>query len=73
MGIDETERVHAANLEKVDHIVILMLESRSFDHMLGYLSLAGRAPTSTVSVLDSPTSTRGAPTRFTTSARQPWI
>jgi phospholipase C len=32
-----------ANLDKVDHIVILMLENRSFDHMLGYLSLeAGR-------------------------------
>src|SRR5215475_14647309 len=31
----------AANLAKVDHIVILMLENRSFDHMLGYLSLEG--------------------------------
>ena len=30
-----------ANLEKVDHIVVLMLENRSFDHMLGYLSLEG--------------------------------
>jgi phospholipase C len=29
------------NLEKVDHIVVLMLENRSFDHMLGYLSLPG--------------------------------
>ncbi|HEY2656167.1 MAG TPA: alkaline phosphatase family protein, partial [Solirubrobacteraceae bacterium] len=29
----------SANLEKVDHIVVLMLENRSFDHMLGYLSL----------------------------------
>jgi phospholipase C len=29
------------NLEKIDHIVILMLENRSFDHMLGYLSLEG--------------------------------
>ncbi len=27
------------NLRKVDHIVVLMLENRSFDHMLGYLSL----------------------------------
>ena len=26
-------------LQKIDHIVILMLENRSFDHMLGYLSL----------------------------------
>ena len=31
-------------LEKVDHIVILMLENRSFDHMLGYLSLTGGRP-----------------------------
>jgi hypothetical protein len=29
------------NLEKVDHIVVLMLENRSFDHMLGYVSLEG--------------------------------
>jgi phospholipase C len=27
------------NLKKIDHIVVLMLENRSFDHMLGYLSL----------------------------------
>ena len=33
----------AANLKKIDHIVVLMMENRSFDHMLGYLSLeAGR-------------------------------
>jgi phospholipase C len=31
----------SANLEKVEHIVVLMLENRSFDHMLGYLSLEG--------------------------------
>ncbi|MEO8857269.1 MAG: alkaline phosphatase family protein [Burkholderiaceae bacterium] len=31
------------NLKKIDHIVILMMENRSFDHMLGYLTLAGRA------------------------------
>ena len=30
-----------ANLAKVEHIVVLMLENRSFDHMLGYLSLEG--------------------------------
>ena len=29
------------NLEKAGHIVVLMLENRSFDHMLGYLSLEG--------------------------------
>ena len=26
------------NLLKVDHIVVLMLENRSFDHMLGFLT-----------------------------------
>jgi phosphoesterase family protein len=30
-----------ANLGKIDHIVVLMLENRSFDHMLGYVSLEG--------------------------------
>ena len=34
----------AANLEKVDHVVVVMLENRSFDHMLGYLSLSGGRP-----------------------------
>ena len=29
------------NLGKIDHIVVMMLENRSFDHMLGYLSLEG--------------------------------
>jgi phospholipase C len=29
------------NLAKVDHVVVMMLENRSFDHMLGYLSLTG--------------------------------
>ncbi len=27
------------NLQKIDHIVVLMMENRSFDHMLGFLSL----------------------------------
>jgi phospholipase C len=31
----------AENLGKVEHVVVLMLENRSFDHMLGYLSLEG--------------------------------
>jgi phospholipase C len=30
------------NLSKIDHIVVLMMENRSFDHMLGHLSLDGR-------------------------------
>jgi phospholipase C len=29
------------NLGKIDHIIVLMMENRSFDHMLGYLSLTG--------------------------------
>jgi hypothetical protein len=42
MGADESARLHAANLEKVHHVVVTMLENRSFDHVLGYLTLAGR-------------------------------
>jgi phospholipase C len=30
-----------ANLQKIDHVVVLMLENRSFDHVLGYLPLDG--------------------------------
>ena len=29
----------ATRLDGIDHIVVLMMENRSFDHMLGYLSL----------------------------------
>jgi phospholipase C len=29
----------AGRLEQIDHIVVVMMENRSFDHMLGYLSL----------------------------------
>lgn len=29
---------------KIDHVIIVMLENRSFDHMLGYLSLGGSGP-----------------------------
>lgn len=29
---------------KIDHVIIVMLENRSFDHMLGYLSLDASAP-----------------------------
>ena len=31
----------ADNLRKIDKIVVLMMENRSFDHMLGYLKLEG--------------------------------
>src|ERR1700682_1388668 len=33
------------NLAKIDHIVVLMMENRSFDHILGYLSLPGSGRT----------------------------
>jgi phospholipase C len=36
-----TDEAAMTALEKVEHIVVLMLENRSFDHMLGYLSLEG--------------------------------
>ena len=42
MAVDEGDLIRAANLAKIDHVVVLMLENRSFDHMLGYLSLSGR-------------------------------
>jgi phospholipase C len=32
------------NLSRIDHIVVLMLENRSFDHMLGYLRLEAGLP-----------------------------
>jgi phospholipase C len=35
------EGTGAANLAKVEHVVVLMMENGSFDHMLGYLSLEG--------------------------------
>jgi len=30
--------LEVGNLAKIDHIIVLMMENRSFDHMLGYLS-----------------------------------
>jgi phospholipase C len=36
------------NLAKIEHIVVLVMENRSFDHVLGHLSLAGAAPGSAV-------------------------
>jgi phospholipase C len=32
------------NLDRIEHIVVLMLENRSFDHMLGYLKLEAGLP-----------------------------
>ncbi len=37
-GVDPTDQ---ERLNKIDHIVVLMLENRSFDQMLGYLKLEG--------------------------------
>lgn len=34
--------VMGGNLGKIDHIFVVMMENRSFDHMLGYLKSAGR-------------------------------
>jgi phospholipase C len=34
----------AQNLSKIDHVIVLMMENRSFDHMLGYLKLDGTLP-----------------------------
>jgi phospholipase C len=41
---NEGDPTGSANLEKVDHVVVVMLENRSFDHMLGHLSLIGGRP-----------------------------
>jgi len=44
MQADGSEQADVANLAKIEHVVVLMLENRSFDHMLGYLSLNGGRP-----------------------------
>ena len=44
MGVDRRDDHDVANLRKIDHVVVVMLENRSFDHMLGYLSLVGGRP-----------------------------
>src|SRR5204863_6729930 len=33
----------ASRLAQIEHVVVMMLENRSFDHMLGYLSLPAAA------------------------------
>src|SRR3954465_7929726 len=33
------EKQDLANLAKIDHVVVLMMENRSFDHMLGFLTV----------------------------------
>jgi phospholipase C len=44
VGGNQSDPGGVANLEKVDHVVVLMLENPVFDHMLGYLSLMGGRP-----------------------------
>ncbi len=44
MEVHQSDLAGAANLAKVDHVVVVMLENRSFDHVLGYLSLGGGRP-----------------------------
>jgi phospholipase C len=39
--VEGSSSATAENLGKIEHVVVLMLENRSFDHMLGYLSLEG--------------------------------
>jgi len=67
-----SEEAYVASLEKVDHVVVLMMENRSFDHMLGYLSLTGGRTTSTASVPGSGIRIRDAPIRLITSLRRQW-
>ncbi|WP_071324968.1 phospholipase C [Janthinobacterium sp. 1_2014MBL_MicDiv] len=40
-GADDGGVHPLGNLTRIEHIVVLMMENRSFDHMLGYLSLEG--------------------------------
>jgi phospholipase C len=37
--VDVPDDPAAARLDQIEHIVVVMLENRSFDHLLGYLSL----------------------------------
>ena len=44
MSAEVTEATARQNLAKVDHVIVLMMENRSFDHVLGYLKLDGVRP-----------------------------
>ncbi len=41
LPVKPTPATTPGNLSKIDHIVVVMMENRSFDHMLGYLSREG--------------------------------
>ena len=62
----------AVNLEKVNHVVVVMLENRSFDHMLGYLSLSGGRPEIDGLRQGLANDYRGTPTPYTTWTRLSW-
>lgn len=38
----DLDREALRRLDRIDHIIVLMMENRSFDHMLGYLTLPGQ-------------------------------
>jgi phospholipase C len=44
MSPDVSEETARKNLAKIDHVIVLMMENRSFDHVLGYLKLDGVRP-----------------------------
>ena len=44
MSPEVTEAAARQNLAKIDHVIVLMMENRSFDHVLGYLKLDGVRP-----------------------------
>jgi phospholipase C len=44
MSPEVSEDAARRNLSKIDHVIVLMMENRSFDHVLGYLKLEGVRP-----------------------------
>ena len=44
MSPNVSEEAARENLSKIDHVIVLMMENRSFDHVLGYLKLDGVRP-----------------------------
>src|SRR5215213_3313935 len=44
MSPEVSEDAARRNLSKIDHVIVLMMENRSFDHVLGYLKLEGVCP-----------------------------
>ena len=44
MSPEVSEEAARRNLAKINHVVVLMMENRSFDHVLGYLKVDGVRP-----------------------------